>query len=655
MSEKSASTLAASGNNNLASWVLTDGAISRFGRGGLRAMALSPDGALLAVATSIGLWWYELATMQPVALWETERGIVSTITISHDGRLAATGNGDSVINVWDIQRNVCIAQMVRPSEQLSGPYRSTRIMSLAFSPDNQHLAATGIRDEIVYTWYPGTGTPLSKFYDPQRESRTRALNRPVAFSPDSRLLACTASAGTIDDPDAVLVWEVVSGECMACIAEQLSFVNSLCFSPCGQYLATGGYKGTVQVWDVNTWEQQGVSQNYNDPSRMSVCYSREGVLHAMEVSRDTAVVWDVERHEKRYSYFEKEGHLQGALFSSSSHFVVAGAKEWTVWPPGNAKPRKFLHSHINSYPNSVVFSRDGKRMAAGSKESQDDNVLLWDIARPLQLPTRFKLPGDEHVVSMSTPGKIHVTGFAYDGNTVKVWEVEENTPQVAFVLPEGDETVSAAALSPTRDLIACGDNKGRLYVWDVISGDVQYRLTHPFLENRDDDRISSLMFSHDSKQLVSITSLGPMAKLWDLDNGEEIHNFSGRHVHTVAFSPCDDIIASGLYGEIRFSAAPTYETFLTIREAQGRKHPHVLFMSLCFSPCGRYLASGEWWTQGRMKVPVHLWDVATGENITTFWGHSTDIQDLAFSPDGTLLASGSYDGTILLWDMKPYL
>ena len=44
---------------------------------------------------------------------------------------------------------------------------------------------------------------------------------------------------------------------------------------------------------------------------------------------------------------------------------------------------------------------------------------------------------------------------------------------------------------------------------------------------------------------------------------------------------------------------------------------------------------------------IVLWEVATGENIATFWGHSTDVQDLAFSPDGTLLVSGSYDGTLL--------
>ena len=55
------------------------------------------------------------------------------------------------------------------------------------------------------------------------------------------------------------------------------------------------------------------------------------------------------------------------------------------------------------------------------------------------------------------------------------------------------------------------------------------------------------------------------------------------------------------------------------------------------------------------KSLVQLWKVANGENIVTFEGHMNDITDLAFSPNSELLASASFDGTILLWDMKPYL
>lgn len=114
MSEKTGSISIVADKGHPMSWVLPEGAISRFGHGSLMAMAVSPDGACLAVATKIGLWWYELATMQPVALWGTERGMLCAVAISPDGRLAATGDWDGVIKVWDIQRGVCITKIVRP-------------------------------------------------------------------------------------------------------------------------------------------------------------------------------------------------------------------------------------------------------------------------------------------------------------------------------------------------------------------------------------------------------------------------------------------------------------------------------------------------------------------------------------------------------------
>jgi WD40 repeat protein len=190
------------------------------------------------------------------------------------------------------------------------------------------------------------------------------------------------------------------------------------------------------------------------------------------------------------------------------------------------------------------------------------------------------------------------------------------------------------------------------------SGDVRCVFTHPPplcfhtqtpLEGKwDDDRISHLIFSQDGKYLVSVpSSSGTMANLWDIDTGKEIPEFRVNPVDAVAFSPCGHKIACCMGNQIRLWDVNNCRTAWTL--------PHDIYPNaLAFSPCGKYLASGLWWNPSveTEKVPIRLWEVATGENIATFWGHPTDVQDLAFSPDGTLLASGSFDSTLLLWYLK---
>ena len=115
----------------------------------------------------------------------------------------------------------------------------------------------------------------------------------------------------------------------------------------------------------------------------------------------------------------------------------------------------------------------------------------------------------------------------------------------------------------------------------------------------------------------------------------------------LAFSPCGRLIAGGTFGELHVWCAEKLTLLKTI--AQPEDSPRAY--ALAFSPCGQYLASGTWWVKGMQHMAIRLWDVATGENIHTFWGHTTDVQSLAFSPDGTLLASGGFDGTCILWNV----
>ena len=118
-----------------------------------------------------------------------------------------------------------------------------------------------------------------------------------------------------------------------------------------------------------------------------------------------------------------------------------------------------------------------------------------------------------------------------------------------------------------------------------------------------------------------------------------------------AFSPCGNLIVGGMNNEIRFWCAEKLTTLRTIPQLENNKRT----FAFAFSPCGNYLASGTWWREGMEKMAIRIWDVATDENIHTFWGHTSDVQSLAFSPDGTHLASSGFDGTILVWDLKPFI
>ena len=114
-------------------WALPEGAIARLGKGNFRAAKPSPSGAYFAVATGIGLWWYEMSSKSPIALWETERGMISAVDFSQNGEWIAIANYDGVIKVVDIQSGECLAQM-KPMEEHNIHWH------INFSPDHKWIA-----------------------------------------------------------------------------------------------------------------------------------------------------------------------------------------------------------------------------------------------------------------------------------------------------------------------------------------------------------------------------------------------------------------------------------------------------------------------------------------------------------------------------------
>ena len=121
-----------------------------------------------------------------------------------------------------------------------------------------------------------------------------------------------------------------------------------------------------------------------------------------------------------------------------------------------------------------------------------------------------------------------------------------------------------------------------------------------------------------------------------VSNIATLEGHTGR-VNSVLFSPDGQTLAIRAGWDIRLWDVATG------RERTTLEHRGVESMS--FSPDGSILASGA------RDLTVVLWDVATGRKRTTLEGHRGGVWSVSFSPDGSILASGSEDHTVVLWDV----
>ncbi|MGV0103150.1 Protein kinase domain-containing protein [Nostoc sp. DSM 114160] len=235
---------------------------------------------------------------------------------------------------------------------------------------------------------------------------------------------------------------------------------------------------------------------------------------------------------------------------------------------------------------------------------------------------------------------------ASDDKNIKLWDL--NTKKVLASLSGHSQAVKSVAFSPDGQILATASDDKTIKLWQVETlKEICTLWGHAHA-------VKSVAFSPDG-QILASGSWDKTIKLWDVNTGREICTIAGHQlkVNSVAFSPQGQLLASASYDRtIRLWQIPTRG-----RGAGGRLAPLPDFPSLlgtlsghawavltvAFSPDGQILATGS------DDNTIKLWEVNTGQLICTLVGHSWSVVAVAFTADGETLLSASCDKTVKLW------
>jgi|GEM_PF-2704233 len=270
--------------------------------------AWSPDGRLVAVASSIGIFLYDARTLKEVHSIFVEpfwtRIWVSSVAFSPDGKvLASEWLGEA--RLWSVPDGRLIRTLDVPQPAC-----------VAFSPDGK-LLALGSGDDIIRLWSIVNGSLLHTL------TGHKDVVTSVAFSPDGAILA----SGSWDDT--VRLWSVPDGQPLHTLEGHTEDVESVAFGPKGEMVASGGEDGTARLWSVSDGL---LLRTLKEPKFGVPCvaFSPDGKLLASGSVR-TVRLWSVSDGLLLHTLKDHEDIVTSVAFSPDGTMLVSGSRILRLW------------------------------------------------------------------------------------------------------------------------------------------------------------------------------------------------------------------------------------------------------------------------------------------------------------------------------------
>jgi WD40 repeat protein len=603
-------------------WRLCHGEQARLQLDGpVRSCAFSPDGAHLATTGDDGVTrvWDVASREVRAELSGTESSL--TLAYSRDGRMLAVGGVRGDVELWDVEKRAQIGTIAA---------HRGRIFALAFAPDGRSLVTAG-SDGMVALWNTETRKSVWSVLG-DREGLFG-----VEFSPDGRVVATGGEGGI------VTLWDAATGREVLTTGDlELDSVTDLAFSPRGDALAASTAHGTLVI--VTLAKPTEPRKYAITPAGLaSVAFSPDGSRVAVGASDSAVHVVDAVSGRTEARYAGNKGPITHVAYSRSGDQFAAASSDGVVkvWSSTSlADTVRTLRGH-SDVVYSVAFSADGRRLATASF---DTTVGIWDVATGSRL---VELAGHtENVMSVAfSPDGTRVVSGSRD-RTARIWDVE--TGVVLTTLSGHNDSVFSVAFAPDGSRIATGSFDGFTRLWDAATGSELASLRGP------GGSIETIAFTPDGRFLLC-GGEDRVVEVWDLSTLQRVRKLeaAGDWVNVLALSRDGSLLAtSGSFGDptVRVWDTETWTTkhvlkgFFRLGGADEKIGMIGRANCLAFDKWGSTLAVGTG------DSTVRFFDVLSGEELGSGTTKQLDrLCSIAFSPDGTLMATASDDGTVKLW------
>ena len=515
--------------------------------------------------------------------------------------------------------------------------RRGSIKGISFSPDGTRIAvgrATG-----VWLYDAHTGAELALLTD------HTSLTGDVAFSPDGKTLA--SGYGDIS------LWDIDTGKLLKSFRREESAIKALKIIDDGKTLFCESFDGSVRLWDVNT----DVKKDFYPSSSRGF----NGMLRSITGRTVTTAALYLNNVDNKgiFAVGYKDGKIRLEDASNGEHLkTLKGHKDRVtqlafspdgtllvtntsnaplrLWDVSTGKSLKTLTQKPRFW-GILTFSKDGKTLAC---QTRDGEIELWDVAsKTLRTTFGAKLDSKIHQLAFSSDSK-RVVGANRNGE-IRVWDVNTGDELFSFTTGHTQE-LGALAFSPGSSTLAIGHDD-TIQLWDT------HNFTHQPIHIHPNTWLMDLVFSPDNKTLtcaerfifryekrdafVKETVIGKLS-LWDTRTGNKV----------------SDLPVEWHKGNLPIPRGKWKTTSSSSGMGNGVHSENVVF-----SPDGFRLVtalnSNSATKDSRFTIFVwEIWEDPNRLSHLTLKGHTDTINALTFTPNGEMLASGSDDGTIRLWD-----